>query len=228
MSAADEMMLRAVWLIVRKDLTVEVRSRELAYTTLFFAVSCVLVFAFSLVQEGRAAEGVGAGRAVDGDHVRRNLALGRTFERERQSETLRALMLVPAPRPAVYLGKLVGIVVLLALTEAVLVPLVALLFQAELLAHPVLAGGDRGHRDARVCGRRDAVCRDARARPQPRRAAAGVAVSDHRSGLIAGVRGTVAMRSRTSTRRSCGSGSRCWSRSTSCSSRSRCGRSSRS
>ena len=43
------MMLRAIWLIVRKDLTVEVRSRELAYTTLFFAVSCVLVFAFSLV-----------------------------------------------------------------------------------------------------------------------------------------------------------------------------------
>ena len=42
-------MLRAILLIVRKDLTVEVRSRELAYTTLFFAVSCVLVFAFSLV-----------------------------------------------------------------------------------------------------------------------------------------------------------------------------------
>src|SRR3970282_2108490 len=47
-----------------------------------------------------------------------NLALGRTFERERQSETLCALMLVPAPRPAVYLGKLVGTVVFLALNAA--------------------------------------------------------------------------------------------------------------
>jgi len=130
------MMLRAVWLIVRKDLTVEVRSRELAYTTLFFALSCVLVFAFSLVQEGRAAEGVGAGVLWMTIMFAGNLALGRTFERERQSETLRALMLVPAPRPAVYLGKLAGIVLLLALTEAILVPLVALLFQAELLAHP--------------------------------------------------------------------------------------------
>ena len=130
-------MLRAVWLIVRKDLTVEVRSRELAYTTLFFAVSCVLVFAFSLVQEGRAAEGVGAGVLWLAIMFAGNLALGRTFERERQSETLRALMLVPAPRPAVYLGKLTGIVVLLLLTEAVLVPLIALLFQAELLAHPI-------------------------------------------------------------------------------------------
>ncbi len=129
-------MLRAIWLIVRKDVTVEVRSRELAYTTVFFAISCVLVFAFSLVQEGRAAQGVGPGVLWMAIMFAGNLALGRTFERERQSETLRALMLVPAPRPAVYLGKLAAIVVLLTLTEVVLVPLVALLFQAELLAHP--------------------------------------------------------------------------------------------
>ena len=129
-------MLRAILLIVRKDLTVEVRSRELAYKTLFFAVSCVLVFAFSLVQEGRAAEGVGAGVLWMAIMFAGNLALGRTFERERQSETLRALMLVPAPRPAVYLGKLTGIVLLLAITEAVLVPLVALLFESALLSHP--------------------------------------------------------------------------------------------
>jgi len=129
-------MLRAILLIVRKDLTVEVRSRELAYTTLFFAVSCVLVFAFSLVQQGRAAEGVGAGVLWMAIMFAGNLALGRTFERERQSETLRALMLVPAPRPAVYIGKLTGIVLLLTITEAVLVPLVALLFEAALLSHP--------------------------------------------------------------------------------------------
>jgi heme exporter protein CcmB len=139
-------MIRAIWLIVRKDVTVEVRSRELVYTTVFFAVSCVLVFAFSLVQEGRAAPGVGPGVLWMAIMFAGNLALGRTFERERQSETLRALMLVPAPRPAVYLGKLAAIVVLLTLTEMVLVPLVALLFQAELLSHPfwlaavVLAG----------------------------------------------------------------------------------------
>ena len=142
-------MLRAIWLIVRKDVTVEVRSRELAYTTLFFAISCVLVFAFSLVQEGRAAQGVGPGVLWMAIMFAGNLALGRTFERERQSETLRALMLVPAPRPAVYLGKLSAIVILLVLTEAVLVPIVALLFESALLAHPfwllaVVAAGTIG------------------------------------------------------------------------------------
>ena len=45
------MFARAVWLILRKDLTVEIRSGEIAYTTLFFAVSCILIFAFALVRE---------------------------------------------------------------------------------------------------------------------------------------------------------------------------------
>jgi len=130
-------MMRVAWLIVRKDLTVEVRSREIAYTTLFFAVSCVLVFAFALVRDGRAPEDGAAGILWIAVMLAGNLTLGRTFERERQSETLRALLLGPAPRAAVYVGKLLGILALLIGAEVALVPLVALLFQARLLAHPL-------------------------------------------------------------------------------------------
>jgi heme exporter protein CcmB len=130
------MFLRTAWLVLRKDLTVEVRSREIAYTTLFFAVSCVLVFAFALVTDGRPIEDGAAGILWIAIAFAGTLALGRTFERERQSETLRALLLAPADRPAIYVGKLLGIVALLAATEAVLIPLVSLLFQAPLLSHP--------------------------------------------------------------------------------------------
>jgi heme exporter protein CcmB len=129
--------VRTVWLILRKDLTVEVRSREVAYTTLFFAVSCVLVFAFALVRDGRAPEDGAAGILWIAIQFAGTLALGRTFERERQAETLRALLLAPAGRPAVYVGKLLGIVLLLAGAELVLVPLVGLLFQAPVGAHAV-------------------------------------------------------------------------------------------
>src|SRR4029450_13764418 len=121
------MFARAVWLILRKDLTVEVRSGEIAYTTLFFAVSCVLVFAFALVKEGRGPEDGAAGILWIAGMCAATLARGRTFERERQSETLRALLLGPTPRAAVYVGKLMGILALLAGAEVVLVPLVALL-----------------------------------------------------------------------------------------------------
>src|SRR6186713_988488 len=131
------MFARAMWLILRKDLTVEVRSGEVAYTTLFFAVSCVLVFAFALVRDGRAPEDGAAGLLWIAIAFAGTLALGRTFERERQSETLRALLLAPAPRPAIYVGKLLGIITLLAGAEVILVPLVAFLFQASFFAHPI-------------------------------------------------------------------------------------------
>jgi heme exporter protein CcmB len=130
--------LRVSWLVVKKDLTVEIRSRELVYTTVFFAVSCMLVFAFALVREGAPLADAGAGILWIAIAFSGTLALGRTFERERHTETLRALMLVPVDRPALYVGKLVGILLLMAATEAVLLPLVALLFQAPVAAEPLL------------------------------------------------------------------------------------------
>ena len=84
------MFLRVAWLVMRKDLTVEVRSREILYTTVFFAVACVLVFSFALVKEGRALEDAAAGILWIAIAFSGTLALGRTFERERHSETLRA------------------------------------------------------------------------------------------------------------------------------------------
>src|SRR4051812_34307421 len=129
--------IQTVWLVIRKDLLIEFRSREVIYTTLFFAVSCVLVFAFGFVREGVAVEGAAAGILWIAIAFSGTLALGRTFERERQSDTLRALMLAPVDRPALYIGKLAGILLLLTAVEAVVVPLVALMFRAPLFTYPV-------------------------------------------------------------------------------------------
>ncbi len=135
------MFLRTVWLVTRKDLLIEIRSREILYTTLFFAVSCVLVFAFGFVKEGNPLGDVAAGILWIAIAFSGTLALGRAFERERQSETLRALMMAPVDRPALYVGKLVGVMLLLAVVEAIVVPLVALMFQAPLFAHPFVLLG---------------------------------------------------------------------------------------
>ena len=171
-----------MWQIVRKDWTVEARSREIAYTTLFFAVSCLLVFAFAIVREGKAPEGAGEGILWATLTFAGTLALGRTFERERQAETLRALLLAPVPRAAVYLGKLVGIVSLLLALELILAPLVTLLFAAPLLSRPlwllaILLTGTLGLRRGG-----DAVRGDAGPRAQPGRAAARPALSGGRAG----------------------------------------------
>ena len=132
------MFLRVALLVLKKDVAIEAKSYEILATTLFFALSCVLVFSFAFVKEGAPVQDAAAGILWIAIAFSGTLALGRTFERERYGETLRALLLAPAPRPAIYVGKLLGMILVMLATEALLVPLVALLFQAPLFARPLL------------------------------------------------------------------------------------------
>ena len=131
------MFLRTALLVLKKDFSIEIRSREILATTLLFAASCVVIFMFAFVKEGRPLEDAAAGILWIAITFAGTLALGRTFERERYGETLRALLLAPAARPAIYVGKLLGIVALLLVAELALVPAVALLFQSALFARPL-------------------------------------------------------------------------------------------
>ena len=70
---------RTAWLVLRKDLAVEVRSRELLYTTVFFALACVLIFAVAFVREGKAPEEIPEVALPDGDPVHVPGLLAATF-----------------------------------------------------------------------------------------------------------------------------------------------------
>ena len=94
------MFVQTALLVLRKDFAIEVKSREILYTTLLFALSCVLVFSIVFVKQGEPLEDAAAGILWIAVEFAGTLALGRTFERERYAETLRALLLAPAPRAA--------------------------------------------------------------------------------------------------------------------------------
>jgi heme exporter protein CcmB len=133
--------LSAAALVFKKDLLIESRSREVLYTSALFAILCVLVFAFGFVEEGRAESKAAAAILWIAIAFSGSLALGRVFDRERQNETLRALLLAPVGRPAIYVGKLAGVLALLLLVQVIVVPLVALWFQAALFRNAGLMLG---------------------------------------------------------------------------------------
>ena len=124
------------WLVTRKDIRVETRSWEMVSTTLFFAALCVLVFSFAFVREGRPIEGAAAGIVWIAVAFSGTLALGRAFERERYQDAMRGLLMAPVERAAIFLGKLLGIVLLMAVVEAIVVVFVAFTFQAPLFLYP--------------------------------------------------------------------------------------------
>ena len=151
------MFIKTALLVLKKDFAIEVKSGEMFYTTLFFAVACVMIFSFAFVRDGQPIEGTAAGILWISVLFAGNLALGRTFERERYGETIRALLLAPAPRAAIYVGKLLGIVLLMTAAELLLVPMVAFLFQEPLFERPCPPGAASGSQ-ARLALRSSARC----------------------------------------------------------------------
>ena len=130
------MFLKVAWLVLRRMWRSKPRRARSVHDAVLRRGVCA-VFSFAFVKEGVPVEGAGVGILWIAIIFSGNLALGRTFERERYGETIRALLLVPAPRAAIYVGKLLGIVALLSLTELLLVPMVAFLFQAPLFSWPI-------------------------------------------------------------------------------------------
>jgi heme exporter protein B len=91
----------------------------------------VLIFAFAFISgEETLGPGVTAGILWVTLLFSGTVALGRTFDRERENEAIRSLLLSPVPRSAIYIGKLAGTVFLMLLVQAVVTPLVGLLFNA--------------------------------------------------------------------------------------------------
>jgi heme exporter protein CcmB len=125
--------LRHVGAVAWKDLRVELRSREIVYTMAFFAALLVLVFSFAFVQDPKLAASATPGVVWFAGTV----GLGRAFDREREGDTMRALLLTPASRLAVFLGKAISITVLIVSVELVVTPLVAFLFGVPLFEHLV-------------------------------------------------------------------------------------------
>jgi heme exporter protein B len=118
--------------ITAKDLRVEARSKEVLLTMGYFGLLVVLLFSFSFFRGDAPLAPVAAGILWVAIAFSGTLGLGRIFEREREGDCLRALLLTPVARPAIYLGKAAGVFLFMLLVEAVVVPAVVLFFSLDL------------------------------------------------------------------------------------------------
>jgi heme exporter protein B len=126
------MGMRALGLLLWKDVMVELRAKELVYATVFFAAVVILIFCFAFLGGPKPTVDVAAGVLWVAIALAGTVGISRAFEREREGDTMRALLLSPAPRAALYLSKLAAISLLMALVEIVTTLLTSLLFGVSL------------------------------------------------------------------------------------------------
>ncbi|HPH25782.1 MAG TPA: heme exporter protein CcmB [Pseudomonadota bacterium] len=120
---------RQLAMLLWKDVKVELRAGEMVYATLLFSGIIVLLFSFAFLGGTPPTVEVMAGVLWVALSLSGMLGISRSFEREREADTLRALLLAPVERSALYLSKLLSISLLMLLVCCVVVPGLCLLFQ---------------------------------------------------------------------------------------------------
>ena len=113
--------------LARKDLLLELRSRDTVPAMLLFVVSTLVVFNFALPASAPAV--VSYGLLWLAIVFTAFLGVTRAFAAERDERLLDALVLAPCDRSAIWLGKGISVAAFLVLAEAVALPAFALFFE---------------------------------------------------------------------------------------------------
>jgi heme exporter protein B len=98
-------LLAGVYLIVRKDLLVERRTKSVTTTTAVFALLVVLAFAFGFAKTATDLAALGRGALWIAFVFGGTLAVTKTAAVEDRNGALDGLLVAPVDRSAVYLGK---------------------------------------------------------------------------------------------------------------------------
>jgi heme exporter protein B len=130
-------LLRQAGRVAWKDLRIELRSKEIVMTMIFFSALLVVIYSFAFnTKDDRAIRGSVPGMLWVALAFTGTIALGRAFDRERENDTMRALLLSPIPRLAVFLGKAISMCLLILAVAVVAVPLLRVWLNAPLFEYP--------------------------------------------------------------------------------------------
>jgi heme exporter protein B len=142
--------VRRAMALIRKDMITERRSKAAFNAMAFFAAMVLFIFSFALGPDAPSMS-AGAGQTLlqylwpgllwVAIFFTGMLALGRSFQIEMESGGMEALRLYPGDKKAVYAGKLVANLIVLAAMEAILIPVSAILYNIDLWTKlPALLG----------------------------------------------------------------------------------------
>jgi len=119
-------MLTAVGAILRKDLLLELRTRESVPAMAIFAVTTLVVFHFALDRPTLAGD-LAAGVLWVSFLFAAMLGLNRLFVAEEEQGGFDGFMLAPIDRTSLYVAKALALLAFLAIVQAIAVPAFAIL-----------------------------------------------------------------------------------------------------
>lgn len=129
---------RQVLAIVRKDVAMELRTKENLSAMIVFALIVLVVFNFAFELQQVDLRVVGAGVLWVAFTFSGILGLGRSFAAEKDKGSLEGMLLSPVDRGAIFLGKTISNFIFITTMQAVTLPLFAVLNTIALPWFPLI------------------------------------------------------------------------------------------
>ena len=124
---------QTVGAILWKDVRAELRTKDIFSSMFVFALLAVIIFDFAFELRVPNMKMVAPGIIWVAVSFAGTLGLNRAFVIEMDKGSLAGLLLAPVDRSAIYFGKMLGNLVFMLVVEAILLPLVVVLFNLPLL-----------------------------------------------------------------------------------------------
>ena len=124
--------LRSVGAIVWKDLSAELRSRELLSAMLVFALLVILIFNFALELDSTTRRIASPGILWATFAFAGTLGLNRSMAVEKDRGCLDGLLLAPVDRSVIYFGKMISNLAFMLIVEVIVLPVYSVLYSTNL------------------------------------------------------------------------------------------------
>jgi len=132
-------VVQITWLLLKKDMRIAARSREMLGFTVLFAVLCVIVFAFGFLDDATAATTYVPGVLWVTLLFSSSVSLLRLFAPEEEGGTLDLVSATTAGTTPLFVSKVLLQLVFTGLVTLVVLPLVLLFFNTQLAGAGVIA-----------------------------------------------------------------------------------------
>jgi len=135
--------LRAAWVIARKDLSIEFRTRSAFFSAVVFALLGLVIFYYAWDPTAVAAIDLAPGVLWVIFTFSGILGLNRSFAVESADHAMDGLLASPVSREAIFIGKAIANLIFVAAVQLIAVPALAVFYNLPLgnIALPLLAIG---------------------------------------------------------------------------------------
>jgi heme exporter protein B len=113
-------VLFKIWAVFRKDLLIELRTKDSLNAMLFFGIVVLVVFHFALAGADDSIRSMVPGVLWAAFAFSGTLGLNRIFAVEKENNCLEGLLMVPVDRGVIYVGKMLAVTVFMLVAELII------------------------------------------------------------------------------------------------------------